>query len=76
MSSAVRAAIRSHVRVFVAKRCALIVIVEVSFSTCEAVARLPRRIQPKVNTYASTPGSRNVISKVCSPTAPGWRTSW
>jgi hypothetical protein len=37
----VRPAIRSHVRVLAAKRCALIVIVEVSFPTCRAAARLP-----------------------------------
>jgi hypothetical protein len=31
---------------------------------------------PKVNTYASTPGSRNVISKVRSTIGPGCLTSW
>jgi hypothetical protein len=41
ISSAVRPAIKSHVRVLVAKRCALIVIVEVSFPTCGAGGTAP-----------------------------------
>src|SRR3954468_23404547 len=31
---------------------------------------------PKVKTYARTPGSRNVISKVPGAMGPCWRTSW
>src|SRR5690348_16855269 len=31
---------------------------------------------PNVNAYASTPGSRNVISSVRSSIRPGCRTSW
>ena len=33
-------------------------------------------LQPKVKQYASTPASRNSISKVRSPIGPGWRMSW
>ena len=32
--------------------------------------------QPNVKQYASTPASRNSISKVRSPIGPGWRISW